>query len=376
MANCSNCYNGCAEIVSDQCVKYTGVDVPALGIEKGDSLSYVEQALITFLAATLDGTGIAIEIDDDLYCELVSQYLQECSTVTALDLFKALVQAACNLQEQIDVINETLDTLNADYDVYCLDGVTDASDTHDVVQAVIVKLCELDVSLTALALDVDTNYVKIAELNAYIQAYLDSIAETTRYSSRMVPYTPIPYIGSLVGAFDITGAGLADTAWEDIYICNGENGTPDLRGRVVVGAIAGVPGGALDSEVDPASSPFNTNYSLGTTAGTNSITLITTQIPVHDHTLTDPGHTHVLAVEYEEDAIELGAGDYLATLRNNGDGDENAYQLMSAQGSGDDPDVGQVATSTTGITLADAGGGEAHANFQPAYATYFIIYIP
>ena len=56
--NCSNCYNGCTEITSDKCVKYTGVDVPVLGIQKGDSLSYVEQALITFLSSTLDGTGI------------------------------------------------------------------------------------------------------------------------------------------------------------------------------------------------------------------------------------------------------------------------------------------------------------------------------
>lgn len=45
---CSNCYNGCAEITSDQCIRYTGIDVPVLGIKTGDSLSYVEQALITF----------------------------------------------------------------------------------------------------------------------------------------------------------------------------------------------------------------------------------------------------------------------------------------------------------------------------------------
>src|SRR5690349_4399622 len=119
MSNCSNCYNGCTDIVSDKCVKYTGVDVPVLGILKGDSLSYVEQALITFLTSTLNGSGITIEIDQDLYCNVVTQYLQECETVTALDLFKALVQAACNIQTQIDTINTTLATLNADYDVDC-----------------------------------------------------------------------------------------------------------------------------------------------------------------------------------------------------------------------------------------------------------------
>ena len=46
--NCSNCYNGCVEITSDKCIKYTGVDVPILGIKNGDSLSFIEQSLITF----------------------------------------------------------------------------------------------------------------------------------------------------------------------------------------------------------------------------------------------------------------------------------------------------------------------------------------
>jgi microcystin-dependent protein len=369
---CSNCYNGCAEIVSDQCVKYTGVDVPVLGILKGDSLSYVEQALITFLTATLDGTGIAISIDEDLYCEVVSQYLQECSTMTALDLFKALVQAACNIQEQIDTVNDTLDALNADYDVDCLDGVTDSSDTHDVLQAVITKLCEIDVSLAALALDVDTNYVKLSELNSLIAAYIASTASTTRYSSRMVPFTIVPYYGSLVGAFDITGAGLAGTEWEDIYLCNGNNGTPDLRGRVVVGAIAGVPGGALDSAVDPGASAFNPNYSLGTTAGTNSITLITTQIPTHNHTLTDPSHFHFVAkTETVANTPAPSSTNYVATIGNvSGDGD---YQLLAST---TEADVGKTSTTATGITLADTGGSEAHANNQPAHAVYFIMYIP
>ena len=49
--SCSNCFNGCAEIVSDQCVKYTGVPVAVLGIQTGDSLSYVEQSLIGFLTS-------------------------------------------------------------------------------------------------------------------------------------------------------------------------------------------------------------------------------------------------------------------------------------------------------------------------------------
>src|SRR5690606_36699093 len=101
---CSDYYTGCSQVVSDKCVKYTGVDVPVMDIKKGDSLSYVEQAPATFLAGTLDGSGIKITIDDDSYCRSVSHYLQECCSVTAIALFKSLVQPACNLLIQVDEV--------------------------------------------------------------------------------------------------------------------------------------------------------------------------------------------------------------------------------------------------------------------------------
>jgi microcystin-dependent protein len=359
---CSSCYSGCTDIVSDKCVKYTGVDVPILGVQKGDSLSYVEQALITFLTSTLNGSGITIEMDEDFYCELISQYLQECSTVTALDLFKALVQAACNIQEQIDVINATLTTLNTDYDVECLTGVTDSSDTHDVLQAVITKLCEINVSLTALALDVDTNYVKIADLNSYIAAYIASTPADTQFNSRMVPYTILPYYGSL-SFFDATGAGLAGSGYDKIYLCNGLNGTPDLRGRAIVGAIVSVPGGALSSVVNPASSPFNPNYALGTVSGANSVILTTAQIEPHTHTasVTDPGHNHTYQI--------TTAQSYTGAPTSLTSGSGAASPVTTSY---------DTTTDTTGISVSNSstGGGEAHNNIQPVLATYFIIYIP
>ena len=38
MSDCQNCYNGCTEIVSDKCVKYTGPNLPCTGINKNDAL--------------------------------------------------------------------------------------------------------------------------------------------------------------------------------------------------------------------------------------------------------------------------------------------------------------------------------------------------
>jgi len=363
MAQCSDCYNGCIEIVSDKCVKYTGVDVPALGIKKGDSLSYVEQALITFLTATINGTGIEINIAEEDYCSLVSDYLQACETVTALDLFTALVKAACNLQGQITTINATLTTLNADYDVDCLSGVTDSSDTHAVVQAIITKLCAVDTELTALALDLETNYVKLSDLNDLIAAYIASTESATRYSSRMVPYAAIEYYGSLAG-FDATGAGIVGGLWEDIYLCNGANGTPDHRGRVGVGATS-TPGLiALGSAVDPTISG-NPTYSLLAALGANTVTLDITQIPSHNHTITDPGHTHDIEVSTTNETNPNGVPVYPAF--NSTGGGSTATNPLGLNG---------TESEVTGISLAAAGGGLAHNNYQPGIGCYFIMYIP
>ena len=91
-------------IVSDRCVKYTGIDVPVLGIQTGDSLSYVEQALITFLTSALDGTGINPIVNDPIICNVVKQYLPTCGDLSLNDMLTAIIKAACDLQEQVDAI--------------------------------------------------------------------------------------------------------------------------------------------------------------------------------------------------------------------------------------------------------------------------------
>ena len=47
MSDCQNCYNGCTEIVSDKCVKYTGPNLPCTGINKNDTLSLALQKVNT-----------------------------------------------------------------------------------------------------------------------------------------------------------------------------------------------------------------------------------------------------------------------------------------------------------------------------------------
>jgi microcystin-dependent protein len=365
MSNCSNCFNGCAEIVSDRCVRYTGVDVAVLGIKSGDSLSFVEQALITFLTSTLDGTGVKPDISASIICELVKKYLPDCEDLNATNLFTALIKAACDLQVQIDEIVADIAVIEAPYTIGCLTGVTSTSGTHNILQAVITKLCTLETSLAALALNVSTNYVKLADLNTLIQNYLNSISATTQQYTKMVPYTVVEYYGPLSN-FNGAGVGLASAGFDKIYICNGQNGTPDKRGRVGVGAIQGVPGGGpLDAAVDPSLTISNPNYALNTKTGANAITLAASQIPSHTHTATSTviepnsgqGHRHdFIGV----DTVDTAGGS--TSTRRCGDFTK------------------QTSYATTGITvntaIGNTGSGESHANIQPVLACYYIMYIP
>lgn len=375
MAQCSDCYNGCVQITSDKCVQYTGVDVPLLDIKKGDSLSYVEQALITFLTSVVNGSGIKITIDEGMYCTLVSQYLQECSEVTALDLFKALVQAACDLQEQITTEKARIDAIEANYTVDCLTGVSAGDGTHDILQAVITKLCEVDDTLTALALDLDTNYVKLSDLDSLIAAYIASTETANKAYTKMVPYTVVEYYGSLSNypaagdSFDVSGAG--QNYWEKVYLCNGNNGTPDKRGRSPIGAIVGMGGGALDSEVDPGVSPFNQNYEIsGANAknGANSVILTEAQMPSHTHDITDPGHTHEIDVTTADSDAPNGVANYPQFNSTATAGPVTATDPIGLPG---------AQSNLTGITVTESkGSGDAHSNVHPVLACYYIMYIP
>jgi microcystin-dependent protein len=387
MSTCSNCYNGCTEIVSDRCVRYTGIDVPVLGIQTGDSLSYVEQALITFLTSTLDGTGIKLDIPSSIICEVVNKYLPTCRDINVLDLSIALIKAACDLQNQINDLDDAINVIEAPYTVNCLTGVTSTSGTHALLQATIDSLCTLRTSFNALLINIPNTYVAIDDLDQLIQDYLDSIGVSTLIKNRMVPYSAVPYYGPLT-YFDGTGSGTGD--WVDIYLCNGLNGTPDLRGRTLVGVTDGTMlGGTMDPQVIPTT-PGNPTYSLGTTQGTNQVTLGVSQIPAHTHVATVssiPNHAHYMAVtglETNSDVNSLFNGTNPARteqglipralpLLND---DNFDYELVTVPGTPDGGKTSEAGAHTHSVDLSSIGGGLPHSNIQPSSGCLYIIYIP
>ena len=367
--SCTSCYNGCVTVTPDECVRYTGLSIPALNISTGDTLKHVEQMITDKLVPLLTGIGDAITLASPDVCTLITGHITAGLTHNSQDWIKALSRGACDLQAQILAIDAILDTLNADYTIGCLTGVTASSDTHDILQASINKLCETAAGLIALSLDVSTNYVKLADLNTLIAAY---IAGTSGGSSnqqylKMIPYTAMEYYGPITN-FDGTGAGISTLGWYKVYLCNGNNGTPDHRGRVGVGAINNVPGGALNPAVDPLFSG-NPNYSVYDVGGANTVALNVSQLPSHTHNssatssaqVNDPGHSHY--VNY----LNKSAGDGSNVIGSEA-GSNNKATTTSV--------TGISVNITTNVTVLPTGSGLGHANIQPVLACNYIMYIP
>ncbi|QQO30742.1 tail fiber protein [Bradyrhizobium diazoefficiens] len=119
-------------------------------------------------------------------------------------------------------------------------------------------------------------------------------------------------------------------------------GIADLRGRVRAGKDN--MGGSAASRL--TSSYFGANAStLGAPGGLESNTLTTAQMPIHNHGVNDPGHSHT---------VNVGTG---------GGGS------IAAQGTGSFGAVPAVNSSSTGISIQNAGSGSAHNNVQPTIIT-------
>jgi microcystin-dependent protein len=369
--SCNNCFNGCVETISDQCIKYTGENIPSLGIDNGDSLAAVENAITTYLLTVMDGTGIFPDIDVDVLC-IVSNYLPPSGPITLVDILTALVESACDLQGQIDDLHTDMDALNAEYTTDCLPNVDATSDTHNVLQDVITFVCSLSTDITALTASL-AGYVKISDVDTYIAAYMASLSSSDKMYSKMIPYVAVEYYGPLSGYpsindfFDGTGAGHG--VWEKVFLCNGYAGhTPDKRGRLPIGTTE-MGNNAFNPIVDPAT-PGNRAYHLYDTEGQNNVAISIPSLPPHTHTATvtidDPGHHHTLIAHAENDndsVYIVGGGTYSA---DDGEGDTTTEQTGLTGGSGGNVSVVNSLT----------GGGLTHTNVPPVLACHYIIYIP
>ncbi len=130
--------------------------------------------------------------------------------------------------------------------------------------------------------------------------------------------------------------------------------------------------------VDPGN-PGNPNYSLLTTAGSNTETLNTSQIPSHTHiatvTVTENPHSHFVAQSTTDGGVDVTSALTVSRFYN-GAGDQD----YSLKGQAIDANVGLTNDVSTGVAVAvsnsSVGGGGAHNNIPPVLACYYIMYIP
>jgi microcystin-dependent protein len=189
----------------------------------------------------------------------------------------------------------------------------------------------------------------------------------------MIPYAVVEYYGPIGGNFDATGAGITSGNWEKIYLCNGQNGTPDKRGKVGVGTTDGsMLGLALPSNTNPASSTFNPTYTLGGTAGSNQVTLTASQLPSHTHLATAVStatpHTHN-TIAKDGSSVEHSTS---SAFYNVGNTWSNSGIAVSTDTGIDDT----IVSVTTTVTNNQTGGDLAHSNVQVGLGCYYIQYRP
>lgn len=135
--------------------------------------------------------------------------------------------------------------------------------------------------------------------------------------------------------------GSVPTGW---YLCDGSNGTPDLRDRFVIGA--------------------GSTYSVGSTGGATTHTITTSEMPSHSHTatstVTDPTHRHY-----------VGSTDSTATY-----GGGSAQEFVQNAGSGSGPNT-YSSYESTGITVAttltSTRSGTAFNILNPYYALAYVM---
>jgi hypothetical protein len=294
MGSGCNSFNGtsnpCAQIYSSDCVKYQGDPVPALGICTGDTITEVEETIINQLLSMLDGTGITLtQVTLDNCPYLLNLFTGKSKTIS--NLIQLLIDTNCTYKTLIDQLFVRTQPSTYQYDTMCLPTITNPS-TETILQAVISELCSLETTVQNIVNNSGSTTIIDNQINTALSSLITSNgnrginkivsssgATSYNFTALCPPNTGMPYFGSL-NLFDSSGKGLSGTSMEGWYLCNGNNGTIDMRGFVPVGSIQGVPGGALDPLVDPIANGDNSmNYSLGQSGGAARVKVTKNELP-------------------------------------------------------------------------------------------------
>ena len=150
-------------------------------------------------------------------------------------------------------------------------------------------------------------------------------------------------------------------------LCDGNNSTPDLRDRFVVGA--------------------GSAYSPGNTGGSSSVTLSTSQLPSHTHSLSASGttggggsHRHYGFANATGGQQRTGSNLSANNFAAKGTGAGNIYETYNITTAGNDASAGktsEASSHTHSFSLSgntgSAGSGSSIENRPPYYALCYIM---
>ena len=245
------------------------------------------------------------------------------SSIRATDLNNVNKQTLFIAEEIRDVVN-SLAAGGSNISQLLIDGsniqdgsinsskLTDpAVNTVDIVDVAVTTAKIADDAITTDKLDnsINTTLTAVAG-KANTGANLSTFTNDTNYIT--VAQVPTSFVTGMIMMF--TGT-TAPTGWS---LCDGTNGTPDLRGRFIVGQ-----GGT---------------YSINSTGGLHEVTLTSAQMPSHEHSTNIDG-SHVIPGNGSSSYPYGGAGTYASTIFN----------------------------------MNPTGGGQPHENLPPYWALSYIM---
>nr|DAQ55496.1 MAG TPA: Baseplate structural protein [Caudoviricetes sp.] len=184
------------------------------------------------------------------------------------------------------------------------------------------------------------------------------------------PEFPVGYISAYYGKLDASNTHpiINDEIYLDWYVCDGRNGTPDLRDRFIIGA-----NGNFGNSSGTKSHNHNISVSIG--GSIRGTTLTTSNLPPHTHRFSDR-HTGVGAMTSDKwpgagrtpvvSGVWVTKGDCtISTAMNYTYGDLTYHSTDS---------IGSGTSHTHDHSLYGTGSSGNTSNIPPCIALHYIMY--
>jgi microcystin-dependent protein len=143
-------------------------------------------------------------------------------------------------------------------------------------------------------------------------------------------------------------------------ICDGTNGTPDLRGRFVVGA---------GTNSSPASGDINPTYTVGATGGENKHVLSISELPKHKHTITsstvDNGQANIQSAIVTDNYFAHSVVPIAGSPQVSASGEFTSATTQSLHT--------HTISGSTGDGTTDGANSQPHENRPPYYVLTYIM---